>query len=842
VRTECDALYDSAYEPWSRYLTSIQGKYPGYDPLEFALEETHKRGMELHAWMNPYRVNVSTSDGGNYYGEGHVYLEHPEWILDYSELVTGGKKILNPGNPEVQQYIKEVVGDLISKYDIDGIHFDDYFYAYGGTNNLLDQEEFDQYSTADETRGDFRRRSINQMVEAIWDTIQITRPYIRFGISPFGIYGNGTNPPGIVGLDAYNVIYCDPLAWLEQGTVDYINPQLYWPTGGGQDFATLLPWWAEKVESNEKHVFAGHGIYRLSNDPGILEEEVFVEDRFYQDPLNLSIFEQFLGEDRVDQWNLDQVITQIDITREHASQGALGSVFFRANDFNRVKGLKNKLKENVYEFPSVYPPMIWKNVAIPSAPTNFKWIKNESNGCYVPSWSYTHDSIRFSIYESENDDPVFDAAHLLGITYDTTFQARAEAENDILQLAIKTLDRTGLQSDDYLLADLNAPEIPELIFPEDGFELLASSDTFRWESSKYSSSYEITFSLTEDFSNIIGTYSLSDTLFGVENKPIIQENSFFWRVNGKNLSGNGPYSETRYVETALPLVPDIIYPTQNATEVALMPEFVFSASGKTDSVHIQISRGGSGFAEYRIFLDTTIQILTDEFTFIPEDQLEQYTTHYMRIQAINLYGNSLWSEITKFKTLMPVPGTTSILAPLNEEIYPNLTSEINISWSELNNASSYIIQIADDQDFNDILLDKSIFNEEEYVFQSPLTDNWHFIRVAGKNVGGIGEWSNIVKFGLGDPSSTQQINNRKNKFLIYPNPSDDGFINIEKIDNNTDEHYQLVLMNTDGGLVLKQNFNLNAFNKHLHLDLTNFYCMPCLISIYKSIIRWIRIN
>jgi len=240
VRTECDALYRSSYEPWSRYLTGQQGRDPGYDPLDFAIKVCHDRNIELHVWLNPYRINASKQDGFGYYAPNHIYRRHPEWALEYPS----GAKILNPGLPQVQRYIQQIVGDIIARYDVDGVHFDDYFYAYEGTPDHLDWDTYQQYGQGYATIGDFRRASVNAMVRMVMDTILALKPHVRFGISPFGIYGNGMNPPGIVGLDAYNVIYCDPLAWLRQGSVDYINPQLYWLIGGQQDFSKLLPWWA----------------------------------------------------------------------------------------------------------------------------------------------------------------------------------------------------------------------------------------------------------------------------------------------------------------------------------------------------------------------------------------------------------------------------------------------------------------------------------------------------------------------------------------------------------------------------------------------------------------------
>jgi len=300
VRTECDALYNSEYEPWSRYLTGTQGVDPGYDPLQFAIDVCHEKGMELHAWLNPYRINTSTLDFGNYYDDKHIYKKHPEWAIVYSN----DKKILNPGLPQVQKYIKQIIGDIIGKYDIDGIHFDDYFYAYGGTPEELDAQAYQAYGSEYSNIGDFRRGSINKMIAEVSDTIKKTKPYLRFGVSPFGIYGNGINPPGITGLNAYDVIYCDPLAWLREGSVDYINPQLYWPTGGSQDFGKLLPWWANYAKQYNRDVYAGQAIYRLDDNPATSYMDFGSIIHEYKDYFNLSQKEMF----RSAGWSLEEII------------------------------------------------------------------------------------------------------------------------------------------------------------------------------------------------------------------------------------------------------------------------------------------------------------------------------------------------------------------------------------------------------------------------------------------------------------------------------------------------------------------------------------------------------
>lgn len=362
VRPECDAFYNSSYEPWSRYLTGTQGQDPAYDPLAFAIEEAHKLGLEIHAWLNPYRVNASTSDGGSYYHSTHVAVEHPEWVMEYDT----GKKILNPGIPDVSSYIGSVVKDIVSKYAVDGIHFDDYFYAYGGTPDALDQTQFDTYGGG-LTRDNWRRQNINRMIDTVYKAITDTKSWVKFGVSPFGIYKSGV-PSGIVGMDAYSVIYCDPLAWLQSRSVDYLTPQLYWPTGGAQDFETLVDWWAQQCKTNSRHLYAGQGIYRLADNPAKTTStnsnggDLHELKAYFDNP---SMLESSKGTgDPIAEWTNDQIGLQIDLIRDNIANNALGSVFFRANDFDRVAGLSTYLKTNKYTQTVSTPVMDWKNPAV----------------------------------------------------------------------------------------------------------------------------------------------------------------------------------------------------------------------------------------------------------------------------------------------------------------------------------------------------------------------------------------------------------------------------------------------------------------------------------------------
>ncbi len=264
VRPEADAFYKSELEPWSRFLTGVQGKAPddpSFDPLAFMIEECHRRGMELHAWLNPYRVKTNIS---NRLAGGHIYERYPERFVQY-----GNQLFFDPGLPENRSFICEVVRDIVSRYEVDAIHMDDYFYPYpiAGTP-FPDDKSFSTYAASQgfspSQRGDWRRNNVNLLIRQIKYTIAGTRPSTRFGISPFGIYRNRRNDPegsDTNGLQNYDDLYADIKLWVEKGWIDYNLPQLYWEIGhAAADYTTLLHWW--NANNFQQHLYIGQDLKR----------------------------------------------------------------------------------------------------------------------------------------------------------------------------------------------------------------------------------------------------------------------------------------------------------------------------------------------------------------------------------------------------------------------------------------------------------------------------------------------------------------------------------------------------------------------------------------------------
>ncbi|MDE5677142.1 family 10 glycosylhydrolase [Phocaeicola sp.] len=266
IRAEADALYKSSYEPWSRFLTGVQGKAPSpyWDPMQFMIDECHKRGMEFHAWINPYRAKTK---GTAALSSSHPYNKHPERFVTYA-----GQLYFDPALPENRKYICKIVRDIVTRYDVDAIHMDDYFYPYPNPGeDFPDNASFAQYGRGYSNRADWRRDNVNVLIKEIHETVRACKPWVKFGISPFGIYRNKKSDPDgsdTRGLQNYDDLYADVLMWVNKGWVDYNIPQIYWEIGHpAADYDKLARWWAKHASA--RPLFIGQDVMRTVNKPDV---------------------------------------------------------------------------------------------------------------------------------------------------------------------------------------------------------------------------------------------------------------------------------------------------------------------------------------------------------------------------------------------------------------------------------------------------------------------------------------------------------------------------------------------------------------------------------------------
>lgn len=318
VRPESDAFYVSELEPWSRFLMGMQGVDPGFDPLAYLIDAAHPRGIEVHAWFNPYRAQVSLAST---LVPPHIALEAPQYAYEYGNFLW-----MDPGAEVVQERTIDVILDVIDRYDVDGVHFDDYFYPYPNGEPFPDSATYQAYLEGGGALmlDDWRRDNVDSMVEVLYESIVTTREHIRFGISPFGIYRPGM-PPGIVGLDQYAEIFADPLRWMDEGWVDYLAPQLYWPTTQTQQaYEPLLEWWSS-MTSGGRYIFTGNFLSQIGSSAA---------------------------------WSVEEILTQVELSRTYRDLGSMGNIYFHIEPFvSDTMGVGTAIAETFYDQPVLTPPM-----------------------------------------------------------------------------------------------------------------------------------------------------------------------------------------------------------------------------------------------------------------------------------------------------------------------------------------------------------------------------------------------------------------------------------------------------------------------------------------------------
>jgi uncharacterized lipoprotein YddW (UPF0748 family) len=343
VRPAGDALYPSALEPWSEWLNGKQGKAPEpyYDPLEFMITEAHRRGMEFHAWFNPYRGVVDIDKDSLKTAATHIYRRKPEWFLRY-----GKNSYFDPGNPEVRAFVSSVILDVVRRYDIDAVHFDDYFYPYRlKDEELPDSTSFQKFKGNFSNKDDWRRNNVDVFVQALGIDIKKEKPYVKFGISPFGIWRNiaqdSLGSATKAGQTCYDDLYADIRKWLKEGWIDYTAPQLYFSIGYAvADYQILLEWWRKNAFG--KHLYIGHGAYKIAQNA----------DSSWYKP--------------------DQIPQQIRLNRQ--AKEVQGSIYFSAKSFNsNPLQINDRLQKAEYRTPALIPAMDWMKVTLPTPTFSFRF-------------------------------------------------------------------------------------------------------------------------------------------------------------------------------------------------------------------------------------------------------------------------------------------------------------------------------------------------------------------------------------------------------------------------------------------------------------------------------------
>ena len=416
VRPECDALYESDIEPWSRFLTGSQGQAPDpyWDPLQWMVDACHKRGMELHAWINPYRAKTK---GTTALDDDHIAIRHPERVFAYD-----GQFILNPGISDNRDYICHVVADIVRRYDIDGLHIDDYFYPYPVAGcTIPDDRQYAADNNGIKDRGDWRRYNVNLFVKQLSDTIHSVKPWVKFGVSPFGIYRNAGNSDigsDTNGLQNYDDLYADVLMWVNNGWIDYCVPQLYWEIGHrSADYATLIRWWSRYASA--RPLFIGEDVERTVKAA---------------DPDNAASHQMHA------KYRLHAELPQVGGTVLWYAKAAVDNI----GNYGTV------LRNRYWRYPALQPLMPFIDDKEPKKVKKLSVI-DYGNGP-VLMWTapkgdgWKDAPYRYVVYrfaKGERPD-LNDASHIISITSDTYYNITAPADKSVY--VVTTLDRMSNES------------------------------------------------------------------------------------------------------------------------------------------------------------------------------------------------------------------------------------------------------------------------------------------------------------------------------------------------------------------------------------------------------------
>ena len=418
VRPEADALYASRLEPWSRFLTGVQGKAPEpyWDPMQFMIDECHKRGMEFHAWINPYRTKTTLKSE---LAPNHVYNIHPEWFVTY-----GDQLYFDPALPESRRHICMVVSDIVSRYDVDAIHMDDYFYPYPiKGKDFPDDASFARFGGGFSNKADWRRSNVNVLIKKLHETIREIKPWVKFGVSPFGIYRNESSDPlgsKTKGLQNYDDLYADVLLWAREGWIDYNIPQIYWHIGHPvADYETLVKWWAKNTEN--RPLFIGQSVMNTVQNA---------------DPKNPSI---------------NQLPRKMALQRAYQTIG--GSCQWTASAVIENAGkYRDALIAEYHKYPALPPVFDFMDNEAPGKVRKMKPVWTEDG--YILFWTapkYKEEmnrAVQYVVYRFDAKEKVNidDPSHIVAITRDNFYKLPYEDGKTKYRYVVTALDRLHNES------------------------------------------------------------------------------------------------------------------------------------------------------------------------------------------------------------------------------------------------------------------------------------------------------------------------------------------------------------------------------------------------------------
>ena len=606
VRSMCDAMYQSSIEPWSSYLTGTRGADPGFDPLQYVVEGCHKRGMECHAWVNPYRWSTGTNWNTPYDQE----LKNDGWLLAYGSTI-----ILDPGQQRTIDRIVAVCKEIITNYDVDGILYDDYFYPSGIPTDSS-AEDYGEWQASGTTLsfGDWRRDNVNRMVQAVYDMIQETRPEVRYGISPAGVAASSSAVAGSHGVEPcptgsdwqYNSIFSDPLAWLEARSIDYISPQVYWPFGHStNDYGLITEWWGKIAAHFERQVYISSSISGLTNSS---------TDVQYKEYAN-----------------------EVEFNRTSSVDGCPGAIFYSCKYLYALNhnSLGHYLKNTVYTHPALPPVMPWKEAINPGQVQNLERMGN------TIQWE-GYDDVRYTVYAfpMTMNTATFTGQidYLLGMTYDTSYEIPSQYQQGY-QYAVCVLDRVGYEWEPaFLSVELDQLDNPILISPEERDTIDAPFD-FTWHKVEGATSYLVEIAGSPEFSNVLERVSVTDTtVTALLFNKLTHGEAQYWRVQS---CADSCYSGVSEVRAFIPMLLTILSPADGSEDLEVPITVTWYTCNRKEDATLYVSTDD-------LFTNIIYTGTSDTGELqIPDEVLEPGNTYFMRV-VLPAGDDIMISDVARF--------------------------------------------------------------------------------------------------------------------------------------------------------------------------------------------------
>lgn len=717
VRGFSDAMYKSKYEPWSQYLTGTRGEEPMYDPLQLLIEYAHSKGIEVHAWVNPYRYGTSSVYGK---APNDYHYTHPEWLVKCGDIT-----ILNPSMPEVRKQICCVIADMVENYDLDGVLFDDYFYQ-SGYQSSYDEDLYKKSGTT-LSRADWRREQVNLMVRNVRDTIKATKPWVTFGIGPAGVAGASADKYGVEHCPSpsgdwqYNGIYSDPLAWYNEKTIDYMAPQIYWKIDSYTNYDLLAKWWSDMACHFGRHMYVSHSLSALKPNG-----------------TNLSANEFYA----------DEIGAQTELNRLYDRMGAPGSCWYGLSDGLDTKGFIQYIKNKVYTRPAVVPQMSWY------ATDKCLYVSNIRKNGQKLSWDAPAENLRYVVYCIPTNPETTvgltgTSEYLLGTAYTNSFQVPTVSTPSGYTYAVAVLDRYGNEYPARRYSNKQWGTTPQaqLIAPiENAYTLLPSNAT--WHAVEGADSYSFQLSKSPDFATLDYEYELTDTTFYLGKIYWLNsEGTYYWRVRTRSIDKEDSYSTIHsfhgsYFKVQYPL---------NGDTTNYNPTFV------CDSILVQN-------VEYTFELATTsafndADIIHTAVTNIPRytlpDTLIASRNYYLRVSA-KFENNIVIANIVRFRTKPQVVPIPTITYPADGQVIEG--NQLTVKWQE-QPSSGFYVEMSQVIEFPGRFTERGLIEDIDifsYTFEGLDPGTW-YIRVMAMAEGGYTEPSEVVTVTLNTPTATDEM-------------------------------------------------------------------------------------